>query len=654
MTQENVIIRFVGEDDVSNVTSTIDKNMGALGNQAETVSTKMSAFNGIAQGAFMAIGGAITNLASAGVSQLGSFFTSAIEESSSWASALAQTEAVVKSTGGAAGLTAQQMADMASNMSAASGNSIFSDDAILGATNVLATFTQIKGTNFGDATSAILDVSQALGQDLQSTSIQVGKALNDPVAGISALSRVGVTFSEDQKNVIKKLVETGDVAGAQQVIIAELNKEFGGSAAAAADTFAGRQARLAAQFDDVKQKVGDALLPVLSKLMDMFATKFMPYIEQAATTLAGFITGFQTDQVGVWVTQLQTGLQMLITNFDSIKAAVATFFEILMNSEAVTGLQTALGGLMAGLQSIFDAVMNNLPTLQNIFTNVFTVASSIIGSFGTAFAPLAAMIGEKVALIIDAVLPISEAITNTLASPAVLSAVDAIIQVFGLLGQIVVTVVYNNIMKLVEAFQTYLLPVATMVINGLATVINAVFPVIKGILESVVLFLNGDTTGALNKLKETFTTVWDNIKIAVQTGVDYITNAIKTKIDEAKTLGTDLVKGIADGIDLGVSFIKEAIERVLGAALQKARDWGIIESPSKLFADMVGAPISQGMAQGIINSSGLVADASSMAVGNAAAVTTYNYNLNASYATVQSEGNIMQDLRAMQLMSGAL
>jgi hypothetical protein len=345
---------------------------------------------------------------------------------------------------------------------------------------------------------------------------------------------------------------------------------------------------------------------------------------------------------------------MLITNFESIKQEVQDFFTMLGYSDAVIGLRTALDGLMVGLQSIIGAVMNNLPTLQNIFTNVFTVASSIIGSFGTAFAPLAAMIGEKVALIIDAVLPIAETITNTLASPAVLSAVDAIIQVFGLLGQIVVTVVYNNIMKLVEAFQTHLLPVATMVINGLATVINAVFPVIKGILESVVLFLNGDTTGALNKLKETFTTVWDNIKIAVQTGVDYITNAIKTKIDEAKTLGTDLVKGIADGIDLGVSFIKEAIERVLGAALQKARDWGLIESPSKLFADMVGAPISQGMAQGIINSSGLVADASSMAVGNAAAVTTYNYNLNASYATVQSEGNIMHDLRAMQLMSGAL
>jgi phage-related protein len=654
MTAENVIIRFVGEDNVSNVTSTIDKNMGALGGQAEAVSTKMSAFQGIAQGAFMAIGGALTNLAGAGLQQLGSFFTGAIAESSSWQSALAQTEAVVKSTGGAAGITATEMGKMAEALSAASGKSIFSDDAILGAQNVLATFTQIKGTNFGDATSAILDVSQALGQDLQSTSIQVGKALNDPVAGIGALSRVGVTFSEDQKAMIQSLVDTGDVAGAQQIIIAELNKEFGGSAAAAADTFAGRQARLAAQFDEVKQKVGDALLPVLGKLMDLFATKFMPYVESASTALADFIAGFDTDTAAVWVTELQTALATLVANFDTIKNAVTTFFEILMNSEAVTGLTAAFSGLVAGLTSIYESVMTVMPSLQNIFNNVFTVASAIIGSFGAAFGPLAAMIGEAIGTIIEAIVPISETITNTLASPAVLSAIDSIISVFGLLGQIIVLIVTPYILHIIEIFETRLLPVAILVFNGILAVINTVVPVIKSILEGFVLLLSGDTTGGLNKLGETFSTVWANIKLAVQGGVDYITTAIKTKIEEAKTLGTDLVKGIANGIDLGVQFVKDAIERVLGAALQKAREWGLIESPSRKFADMVGAPISQGMAQGIINSSGLVADASSAAVGNAAAVTTYNYNLNASYATVQNEGSIMQDMRAMQLLSGAV
>lgn len=243
---------------------------------------------------------------------------------------------------------------------------------------------------------------------------------------------------------------------------------------------------------------------------------------------------------------------------------------------------------------------------------------------------------------------------SALASPAVLSALDLVAQALGLIGEVIVGMVYNQILLLVDAFKVHLLPAVTIVFNSIVTVLNAVLPTIIGVLSAVVQFLNGDTAGAITTLKTTFDTAWEGIKTAVQKGVDYITTAISGKIAEAKQLGTDLVKGIAQGIDLGVSFIKEAIERVLGSALQTARDWGLIASPSRKFADLVGAPISQGMAQGIIDTSGLVADASSMAVGNAAAVTTYNYNLNASYATVQDEGSIMQDLRAMQILGGAL
>ena len=55
----------------------------------------------------------------------------------------------------------------------------------------------------------------------------LGKALNDPVKGITALSKVVVTFTEDQKKMIKTMVETGDAAGAETVILDDLAKEFG-------------------------------------------------------------------------------------------------------------------------------------------------------------------------------------------------------------------------------------------------------------------------------------------------------------------------------------------------------------------------------------------------------------------------------------------
>ena len=110
----------------------------------------------------------------------------------------------------------------------------YSDDAVQAGQNMLLTFTNIGKETFPEATKTLLDMATAMNggatasaEQLSSQAIQLGKALNDPVQGLSALSRVGVTFTEEQKNVIKTMAETGNVAGAQKLIIAELNREFG-------------------------------------------------------------------------------------------------------------------------------------------------------------------------------------------------------------------------------------------------------------------------------------------------------------------------------------------------------------------------------------------------------------------------------------------
>ena len=110
-------------------------------------------------------------------------------------------------------------------------------DQIQSGENMLLTFTNVrnevgKGNDiFNQATSTVLDMSVALGQDTKSSAIQLGKALNDPVKGVTALQRVGVTFTAQQKDQIKTLVDSGNTLDAQKIILRELDKEFGGSAA---------------------------------------------------------------------------------------------------------------------------------------------------------------------------------------------------------------------------------------------------------------------------------------------------------------------------------------------------------------------------------------------------------------------------------------
>jgi phage-related minor tail protein len=116
---------------------------------------------------------------------------------------------------------------------------VIEDDAITSAQALLLTFTKIGGDIFPQAIRAAADMSTALGTDLQGAVTQLGKALNDPLKGITALGRAGVQFSESQKAMIEALVETGRVADAQRLILGELETQFGGSAVAARDTLGG-------------------------------------------------------------------------------------------------------------------------------------------------------------------------------------------------------------------------------------------------------------------------------------------------------------------------------------------------------------------------------------------------------------------------------
>lgn len=160
----------------------------------------------------------------------------------------AQLAAALKSTEGASG---QTIASLNGHAGALQKVTTYGDEAIGTAQGVLLTFTKIGGETFPKATEAVLDMATAMQMDLKSASIQVGKALNDPILGVTALGRAGVQFSEDQKEMIRSLVETGDVAGAQVIILKELETQFGGSARAARDTLGGALESLKNAFGDL-------------------------------------------------------------------------------------------------------------------------------------------------------------------------------------------------------------------------------------------------------------------------------------------------------------------------------------------------------------------------------------------------------------------
>jgi hypothetical protein len=235
------------------------------------------------------LGGAMGNVgmiaggaALAGVAALGAAIVGGAQDAQASRLLYASTEQTIASMGNAAGRSADDVVALASSLSDAAGMSLFGDDQIQQSENLLLTFGNIKGATFDLATALSVDLAQALGGAPADQAMMLGRALNDPIHGMTALGRAGLTFSEDQQAAITAMQETGDMAGAQALIIAELNKQVGGQAAAAAKA-AGGMVQFKAGLGETFETIGAELLPVLDELGAWLSS---PEVQAALKTFA--------------------------------------------------------------------------------------------------------------------------------------------------------------------------------------------------------------------------------------------------------------------------------------------------------------------------------------------------------------------------------
>lgn len=296
----------------------------------------------------------------------------------------AQLGNVLESTGGKAGMTAASINALAASLQAVTP---FEDDVIVAGQNMLLTFTSIGKDVFPAATETMLNMSTAMGTDLQSSAIQLGKALNDPIAGIGALSRVGVQFTADQKEQIKVMVESGNLMGAQKVILGELQTEFGGAATAAGTTFAGQMSILNNQISGVKDELGLALIPVLSDL----AKKYGPDVIVMVKDLAGWMMSDLIPairDIAQWMgTNLPPAIASASAAFRSIRDTINDFNTFTNNAmRAVQSLKDLLGRPIPNpFQGVLDA-MSRVSSfkLPSWMTNTYHIPGF---ASGTSYAP---------------------------------------------------------------------------------------------------------------------------------------------------------------------------------------------------------------------------------------------------------------------------
>jgi hypothetical protein len=500
----------------------------------DQASAVMKGVNKNAQGlskSLQSVGIVGATAAVAGVGAVGLALKGAVEEAAEAQRVMAQTAAVIKSTGGAAGLSAPEVANMAAELSRVAP---FGDEAIQSMQNVLLTFTKIGKGAFPQATEAVLDMSTALGQDLQSSAIQIGKALNDPVKGITALQRVGVAFTKQQKEQINALAESGDLLGAQKLILQELQVEFGGSARAAGDTFAGKMKILGTQIGNVKETIGNALLPTLTI---------------AATALSNFLAEHQASierfgQVaGAWLGRnVPIAFAAIVDAVQTVRPAVEQFARAF-----ISGIQT----IAPVVRDLFEFLINNKPVL---IAAIAAIGVAIVAALGPGAAAVLAIVGliALVGLIRDNWEEIRVWVAKNIPF---------------------ISFVFDKHFNEVKAVVMTVVRFVTIYVRDQLTFMRDAFQLfaalVRGDWEEVWENLKQIVTGRLQTIKEVIT-----LGLSILAGLfGGLGQAIAEAVgDLGRTLfnaGRDLIQGFIDGVRSvpGVGFIADLAGGALGALI---------------------------------------------------------------------------------------
>lgn len=357
---------------------TAGKSLKDVSHEAEKTGKSLGHHIGVGSiAAGAALGGLVAGGISAAIGGLGDLVTQARDAES----ANRVTAQVIKSTGGAAHVTASQVDDLATAISNKTG---VDDDAIKSSENLLLTFTDVrnevgKGNDiFNQATQMVTDMSVALGQDGKSSAIQLGKALNDPIKGITALQRVGVSFTDQQRKQIKTLVEHGDKLAAQKVILKELGREFGGAAAASSDPMK----KLSTMVGNLAKGLAQQLLPYIEKAAAWLSANLMPIMQKLIPVVASFAG---------WISKNANVLGPLVGIIIGVVGAIRVWMLVQAALNAIMALNPiglvviAIAALVAGLviayqkfgwfHALVDTVWNGIRAVVGAVVQWFTTTA---------------------------------------------------------------------------------------------------------------------------------------------------------------------------------------------------------------------------------------------------------------------------------------
>lgn len=336
----------------------------------QDLSKGLGQLGGLAMGA-VSVGAAAAGAALVGV---GAGLKYSIDEALEAQAVQAQLANVLASTGGASGMTMESLNALAASMSQMT---MYNEEEIGAAETMLLQFKEIGSEAFPQATTTALDLATRLGIDLPSAAKMLGKALETPGEGLLRLKTAGVAFTDEQTDMVKSMVESGNTADAQKYIMDALATSVGGAAEAAGSTLTGQWTIMKNMMDETAEDLGNAVLPALTEafnsvrpaIMDLAkqfsdfvkSDEFKKFIADLCKWLRDELPVAISKAKDFWNTQLKPMLEKSQPLFDLLLPALGKLAEILG-----VILPPILTAFVKGWQLVFDGINFMLTPIKTL------------------------------------------------------------------------------------------------------------------------------------------------------------------------------------------------------------------------------------------------------------------------------------------------
>ncbi len=564
VTAAQVMVKIGGdsseaEKSLDNVGHKVHGVQGFFGNALST----MAGFIG-GQAIFSAVG--------TGVGFLKDQLGESINVAEQFQQAQAQTAAALKSTGDSSGMSAAGIAGLADQYSRMTP---FSALAIQQAENMTLSFQNIGKNIFPQATMAAMNLATRMGIDLPAATKMVDRALNDPAKSLGALTRAGVQFTVEQTKQIKAMEKAGNLAGAQAIVMNALKEKFGGAAQAAGSTFAGALDILQNQLENLRVKVGTAILPLLVDLL------------HAVMPIAQALSGVLATNISIVASLFQSAIVPAVTALMPLFGALFQTIESIGQS-FMEGLKPALDAIHHGFRAIKGPAID----VKGLFAEMERALHPLAGvalQFGR-------FLGDLVTHVMGLIGPLGDMSSATSGLAGVFGIVGDYVhlqlQYYEDLGSIIGTYVVPIIEDLVGIVGEHIVPAFMQFAGFLTSVVMPAIVQLAGFVQAVLLTVIKDLgnfiiTTVVPIISELATVFQQDVMPAVE---KVATAVITQLIPPIERLTSEILPVLGPIL----SVIGDILRAVLGPALQVV-GWivGNVVGPAlTILIDILGGAIT--------------------------------------------------------------